>query len=77
MESIYHIVAIRVNETSWAHVWRLHSHFLGMGYDKAFPCLGDDLIHQLLKHRDLVLEGISFTKREKLGEKCIGAPLQG
>jgi hypothetical protein len=22
-----------VNETSWAHVWRLHSHYLGMGYD--------------------------------------------
>jgi hypothetical protein len=34
MESIYHIVTIRVNETSWAHVWRLRSHYLGMGYDK-------------------------------------------
>jgi hypothetical protein len=33
MESVYHIVTICMNETSWAHVWRLHSHFLGTGYD--------------------------------------------
>jgi hypothetical protein len=33
MESIYPIVAIRVNETSWAHVWRLRSRYLRMGYD--------------------------------------------
>jgi hypothetical protein len=33
MESVYHIVAIRVNETSWAHVWRLHSRYLRTGYD--------------------------------------------
>jgi hypothetical protein len=33
MESIYHIVAIRVNETPWAHVWRLRSLYLGTGYD--------------------------------------------
>jgi hypothetical protein len=33
MESVYHIVTIRVNETSWAHIWRLHSRYLGMGYD--------------------------------------------
>jgi hypothetical protein len=33
MESVYHIVTIRVNETSWAHVWRLCSRYLGTGYD--------------------------------------------
>jgi hypothetical protein len=33
MESVYHIVAIRVNETSWAHVWRLRSRYLRTGYD--------------------------------------------
>jgi hypothetical protein len=33
MEFVYHIVAIRVNETSWAHVWRLRSRYLGTGYD--------------------------------------------
>jgi hypothetical protein len=33
MESVYHIVTIRVNETSWAHVWRLRSRYLGIGYD--------------------------------------------
>jgi hypothetical protein len=31
--SVYRIVAIRVNETSWAQVWRLHFHYLGTGYD--------------------------------------------
>jgi hypothetical protein len=34
MESIYHIVAIRVNETSWVHAWRLHFRYLGTGYDR-------------------------------------------
>jgi hypothetical protein len=33
MESVYHIVTIRVNETSWAHIWRLCSHYLRTGYD--------------------------------------------
>jgi hypothetical protein len=33
MESVYHIVTIRVNETSWEHVWRLRSRYLGTGYD--------------------------------------------
>jgi hypothetical protein len=33
MESVYHIITIRVNETSWAHVWRLRSRYLGTGYD--------------------------------------------
>jgi hypothetical protein len=33
MESVYYIVTIRVNETSWAHVWRLRSCYLGTGYD--------------------------------------------
>jgi hypothetical protein len=33
MESVYHIVAIPVNETSWAHVWRLHFRYLGTVYD--------------------------------------------
>jgi hypothetical protein len=33
MAYVYHIVAIRVNETSWAHVWRLRFHYLGTGYD--------------------------------------------
>jgi hypothetical protein len=34
MESVYHIITIRVIEISWAHVWRLHSRYLGTGYDK-------------------------------------------
>jgi hypothetical protein len=33
MESVYHNVTIRVNETSWAHIWRLRSRYLGMAYD--------------------------------------------
>jgi hypothetical protein len=41
MESGYHIVTMRVIWTSWAHVWRLRSLFLGMGYDRlnCFHCL--------------------------------------
>jgi hypothetical protein len=34
MESVYHIVTIHVNETSWAHIWRLRSRYLGTGYDR-------------------------------------------
>jgi hypothetical protein len=33
MESVYHIIAICVNETSWVHVWRLRSLYLRTGYD--------------------------------------------
>jgi hypothetical protein len=37
MESVYHIVTVRVNETSWAHVWRLRSRYLRTGYDRESP----------------------------------------
>jgi hypothetical protein len=33
MESVYPIIAICVNETTWAHIWRLRSRYLGTGYD--------------------------------------------
>jgi hypothetical protein len=36
MESVYHIVTIRVNEISWAHVWRLRSLYLRTGYDMLY-----------------------------------------
>jgi ribonuclease HI len=39
MESVYHIVTIRVNETSWAHIWRLRSRYLGTRYDRYAACL--------------------------------------
>jgi hypothetical protein len=44
---------------------------------QTFPCLGDCLIRELLKPRDLVPEGICFAQWKKLGEKCIGALLPG
>jgi hypothetical protein len=44
---------------------------------QAFPCLGDGLIRELLKPRDLVPKGIGFAQQKKLGEKCIGALLPG
>jgi hypothetical protein len=44
---------------------------------QAFPSLGDGLIRELLKPRDLVPEGIGFAQQKKLGEKCIGALLLG
>jgi hypothetical protein len=34
MTYVYHIVTIHVNETSWAHVWRLHFCYLETGCDK-------------------------------------------
>jgi hypothetical protein len=34
MEPVYHFVTIRVNETSWAHIWRLRSSYRGTGYDR-------------------------------------------
>jgi hypothetical protein len=42
-----------------------------------FPCLGDGLIRELLKPRDLVSKGIGFAQWGKLGERCIGALLPG
>jgi hypothetical protein len=44
---------------------------------QTFQCLGDHLIRELLKPRDLVPEGIGFTQQKKFGEKCIGALLPG
>jgi hypothetical protein len=44
MESVYHIVTIRVNETSFAHVWRLRFRYLGTGYDTAFRTSHSDVV---------------------------------
>jgi hypothetical protein len=44
---------------------------------QTFQCLGDGLIRELLKPRDLVPEGIGFTQQKKFGETCIGALLPG
>jgi hypothetical protein len=44
---------------------------------QAFPCLDVGLVHEILKPRDLVPEGIGFAQWKKLGEKCIGALLPG
>jgi hypothetical protein len=41
------------------------------------PMLGDGLICELLKPRDLIPVGIGFAQWKKLGEKCIGALLPG
>jgi hypothetical protein len=48
MESVYHIVTIHVNETSWAHVWRLHSLYLRTGYDTQRPRVGYDETFSLI-----------------------------
>jgi hypothetical protein len=63
MESVYHIVAIRVNETSWAHVWRLRFRYLAMGYDIKIaynPCEHSRTKHIDIRHyflRDHVIKG--------------------
>jgi hypothetical protein len=60
MAPIYHIVVVRMIWTSWAHVWRLHFYFLGMGYDtrtlallpaKETLELFKDLLLEILKQR--------------------------
>jgi hypothetical protein len=56
MEYVYHIVTICVNETSWTHVWRLRSHYLGTGYDS-------DLLYH---HHDL--RGISTVVESVRGD---------
>jgi hypothetical protein len=44
---------------------------------QVFPCLGDGLIRELLKPKDLVPEGIGSAQQKKHGKKCIGALLPG
>jgi hypothetical protein len=46
MESVNHIVAIRVNETSWAHVWMLRFRYLGVGYDTLASCIAAMVLHR-------------------------------
>jgi hypothetical protein len=50
MESVYHIVTIGVSETSWAHVWRLRSAYLGMGYDIYSTPIYDSMLPRILNH---------------------------
>jgi hypothetical protein len=55
MESGYHIVTIRVNETSGAHVWRLRSHYLRMGYDtNGRASVAEPMVHTTLPKVDKV-----------------------
>jgi hypothetical protein len=49
MESVYHIVTIRVNETSWAHICRLRSYYLRTGYDKSTKKGKDTRAHRSLR----------------------------
>jgi hypothetical protein len=57
MTSVYHIVTIHVNETFWAHVWRLRFRYLGTGYDnldlKAKP-VEQQLCHFTQDKRDVI-----------------------
>jgi hypothetical protein len=62
MESVYHIVTIHVNETSWAHVWRLRSRYLGTGYDivsyrvcMVWACLLEKPLEVVHRHPHLML----------------------
>jgi hypothetical protein len=51
MESVYHIVTIHVNETSWAHVWRLRSR-----YCKAYRVKRDIPQMEMVHHQDVAVE---------------------
>jgi hypothetical protein len=57
MASVYHIVAIRVNETSWEHVWRLRFRYLGTGCDK-WKVFGPDILHEVKKQVRMVRENL-------------------
>jgi hypothetical protein len=46
MESVNHIVAIHVNETSWAHVWMLRFCYLGAEYDMLASCIAAKVLHR-------------------------------
>jgi hypothetical protein len=62
MEYVYHIVTIRVNDTSWAHVWRLRSCYLRMGYDMS-------TLEGMVESRDeLLLEITRETGLDHMGE---------
>jgi hypothetical protein len=65
MEFVYHIVTICVNETSWAHIWRLRSRYLGTGYDIFIACsvvsaliFSKEYLYSLLSISGLIHKGI-------------------
>jgi hypothetical protein len=69
MESVYHIVAIRVNETSWAHVWRLHSRYLGTGYDTFGQWSEHDRSNMKWRMKVMVECRPSMAGRPKIGSQ--------
>jgi hypothetical protein len=64
MESVYHIVTIHVNKTSWAHVWRLRSRYLRTGYDRKANVVADAL-SQRSHVSQLVVDSIQFELCEE------------
>jgi hypothetical protein len=57
MEYVYHIVAIRVNETSCAHIWRLCFRYLRTGYDtQPAPKLNSTPLRLLPTHNQISLK---------------------
>jgi hypothetical protein len=71
MESVYHIVTIRVNETSWAHIWWLCSHYLEMGYDIGTGGMSHHLI-MVLFSSGLILGLLSIEVCTDLGKGILG-----
>jgi hypothetical protein len=67
-------IKIALDDKSLLHsvVWACRDIIL-----QAFPRLGNGLVCELLKARDLILEDIGFSELNELGEKCIGAFLLG
>jgi hypothetical protein len=53
MESDNHIIAIPVNETSWAHVWMLRFRYLGAGYDTLASRIATKVSHRPAMSVDL------------------------
>jgi hypothetical protein len=60
-----------VNETSWAHVWWLHSHYLETGYDIGTGGMSHHLI-MVLFSSGLILGLLSIEVGTDLGKGILG-----
>jgi hypothetical protein len=70
MASVYHIIAIRVNETSWAHVWRLRFCYLGTGCDSNHPTLNvKDILTMSINS---IRRSMGLSKHQQRGMNVLG-----
>jgi hypothetical protein len=74
MTSVYHIVTIHENETSWAHVWRLRFRYLGTGYDiesNSNLTKNSNEVYSNLKSKALTQAKIQWRRHENATNNCL------